>query len=69
MPIKLKYVFLKRKNGRCLFNWKINNAIIETIDEFCYLGITFHHTGTMSKTVKALNVQALKAYNRLYLTV
>jgi len=42
-----------------MFNWKINNEIIETVD------IKFHHTGNMSNTVKALNDQALKAYNQL----
>ena len=57
-------IFEKEKS-RSLFNWKINNEIIETVDELCYLGIKFQHTGNMSNTVKALNDQALKAYNQL----
>ena len=62
---KTKICIFEKKRSRRLFNWKINIEIIETVDEFGYLGIKFHHTGNMANTVKALNDQALKAYNQL----
>ena len=51
---KTKICNFEKKKSRSMFNWKINYEINETVDEFCYLGIKFQHTGNMSNTVKAL---------------
>jgi len=51
--------FWKRKKVEVCLIEKSNNEIID------YLGINFYHTGNMLDTVKALNDQALKAYNQL----
>ena len=55
-------VFEKRKlsNYPAIF---VNNEIIEQVDCFTYLGVKFWYTGNMTHAVKALNDQALKAYN------
>ena len=57
-------VFEKRKlsNYPAIF---VNNERIEQVDCFTYLGVKFWYTGNMIHAVKALNDQALKAYNNL----
>ena len=39
--------------------WFVNDVTIESVDNFKYLGITFHHTGSMKHAVKVLSDQAL----------
>jgi len=55
-------VFEKRKlsNYPALF---VNNERIEQADCFTYLGVKFWYTGNIIHAVKALNDQALNAYN------
>ena len=57
-------VFEKRKLSKYpdIF---VNNEKIEQVDCFTYLGVKCWYTGNMIHAVKALNDQALRAYNNL----
>ena len=57
-------VFEKRKlsNYPDIF---VNNENIEQVDCFTYLGVKSWYTGNMIHAVKAMNDQALRAYNNL----
>ena len=57
-------VFEKRKQNRNV-EFYINNELIETVDNFTYLGVNFLYSGNMSSAVKMLHDQALRAYNSL----
>lgn len=43
----------------------INGEKLEIVDNFCYLGICFTHTGNLLNAAKKLSEQALKAFNSL----
>jgi len=45
--------------------WKTNNEIVEVVDKFKYLEVTFSYNGSMKHAVDVLNQQALKAFNHL----
>jgi len=47
------------------FEWFINNENIEEVDHFTYLGVKLVKTGNLRFAVKALNEQALSAFNTL----
>jgi len=60
-----KICIFKKKKSNCLFKWSINNENVERVDEFWYLGMKCYYTGNLSNAVKALNDQALRAYDQL----
>ena len=62
---KTKICIFEKRKSVCNFRWFINQDLIEVVNEFCYLGINLHYTGNLSKAVKILNEQALKAFNQL----
>jgi len=55
-------IFLKRKINHN-FVWKIKYEIVEVVDKFKYLGVTFSYNGSMKQDVDVLNQQALRAFN------
>jgi hypothetical protein len=57
-------VFEKRKQVRGN-EFFINGEKVEYVDNFTYLGVRLTYTGNMCGAVKALNDQALRAYNNL----
>ena len=57
-------VFEKRKQRHNL-EWFINNETIEEVDHCTYLGVKLVKTGNLRFAVKALNEQALRAFNTL----
>ena len=44
------------------YNFKIYNSKIETTDEYVYLGITFHKSGTFKKAIEELVRKGTRAY-------
>ena len=57
-------MFEKRKQ-RHNFEWFINNETIEEVDNFTYLGVKLVKNGNLRFAVKALNEQALRAFDTL----
>jgi len=64
MLLMLLCVFEKRKQGHNL-EWFINNETIEEVDHCTYLGVKLVKTGNLRFALKALNEQALRAFNTL----
>jgi len=56
---------LKKRKSNHNFVWKINDEIVEVVDKFKYLGVTFSYNGSMKHAVDVLNQQALRAFNHL----
>jgi len=62
---KTKICVFEKKKQNVYPDFYIDNETIETVDKFVYLGIKFTYTGNMQNAVRALNEQALRAYNNL----
>ena len=54
-------IFAKRKVNPHNLNFKIGDKNVEIVDEFCYLGVTFTHTGNFSANFKMLERQGNSA--------
>ena len=57
-------IFQKRRQ-QLTRSWKLNDAILDVVDSFCYLGLKISYTGNVEFTTKALSDQALRAANGL----
>jgi len=44
-----------------IFSYSINDAIVEVVDKFKYLEITFSYNSSMKHSVDVFNQQALRA--------
>ena len=62
---KTKMCVFEKGKQRHNFEWFINNENIEEVDHFTYLGVKLVKTGNVRFAVKALNEQALRAFNTL----
>ena len=60
-----------RKRGRTLINekWFYNDSILEVVDFFNYLGVTFNYTGSFALNNQCMIGKALKAMNVLFHSV
>ncbi|XP_053402477.1 uncharacterized protein LOC123564690 [Mercenaria mercenaria] len=63
---KTKICIFRKRKQNIDFQWYINDAPVETVNSFCYLGMKFNCNGALSEAIKALSDQALKAVNGLY---
>ena len=58
-------IMVFNKSGRLLNesnNFKIGNTVIQSVKEYCYLGITFSLSGSFTKTQDELKKKGLRAY-------
>ena len=57
-------------NGKQLLNTiKCANCTLETVNSYCYLGVTFKHNGSMKHTSKLLMEKAKKALFKIKITI
>lgn len=62
---KTKVCIFEKRKQNCNLNFYINGEMLEIINSFTYLGVTFTNTGNFTNAVKALHDQALRAYFNL----
>ncbi len=59
--IKTKIIIFQKRKSRTKPIFRLNNEIIEIVDEFRYLGVIFSYHGSFTKCRKALSESATKA--------
>ena len=47
-------------------NWLFDNFVLEQVDEYPYLGILIHYSGSFKRAKKALYNKALRAYHAIF---
>ena len=63
--VKTKVLIFQKRRQQLTRSWKLNDAILDVVDSFCYLGLKINYTGHVEFTTKALSDQALRAANGL----
>ena len=63
--VKTKVLIFQKRRQQLTRSWKLNDAILDVVDNFCYLGLKINYTGNVEFTTKALSDQALRAANGL----
>ena len=63
--VKTKVLIFQKRRQQLTRSWKLNDAILDVVDSFCYLGLKINYTGNVEFTAKALSDQALRAANGL----
>ena len=58
-------VFRKRGILKRNEHWVYNNELLETVDHFNYLGITFNYTGNFKINIETIYGKGVKAMNSL----
>ena len=58
-------VFRKRGILKRNEHWVYNNELLETVDHFNYLGITFNYTGNFTINIETIYDKGIKAMNSL----
>ena len=51
------------------FTFQCANSTLETVNSYCYLGVTFKHTGSLTNASKLLTEKAKKALFKIKKTV
>ena len=65
--IKTKVVVFRRRGGlRADEFWTYNGTVLQTVNDFNYLGVVFNHTGSFALNQQTLSGKALRAMNVLF---
>ena len=63
---KTKVVVFRRRGGlRQNERWSLNGTVLETVNDFNYLGVVFNYTGSFALNQQTLSGKALRAMNVL----
>ena len=58
-------MYIEERNTKTNEHWVYNNELLETLDHFNYLGITFNYTGNFKINIETIYGKGLKAMNSL----
>ena len=58
-------MYIEERNTKTNEHWVYNNELLETLDHFNYLGITFNYTGNFRINIETIYDKGVKAMNSL----